>query len=217
MKQSAPSEPIAVEEAVAWLKANVKQKFDATVEVHLHLGIDPAKSEQRVRGQVVLPAGAVTPPVIIVFTDIVAQQKEALLGGANQAGGEELINQIKTAGSLSADVTIATPSLMPKIAQIAKILGPQGLMPNPKTGTVTDNPMAVINELLAGKISFKMDQLGNIHQAIAKISWETDKIIQNFQTFIEAVKASKPAAARGEFLKSVTIKTTMSPSLHLTV
>ena len=217
MKKAIPSQPISIDEAVAWLKANVKTKFDSTVEVHIRLGVDAQKSEQMVRGQVVLPAGAVTKPAIVVFTDSAAAQKEAMAGGAEAAGGVELIEQIKKDGSLRADITIATPSMMPKVAQIAKILGPQGLMPNPKTGTVTDQPAAVISELLAGKISFKMDQLGNLHQAVGKISWDEEKITLNTKTFLDAVKAAKPSASRGEFLKSVFLKSTMSPSLPLNV
>lgn len=217
MKKAIPSQPISIDEAVAWLKANVKTKFDSTVEVHIRLGVDAQKSEQMVRGQVVLPAGAVTKPAIVVFTDDAAAQKEAMAGGAEAAGGVELIEQIKKDGSLRADITIATPSMMPKVAQIAKILGPQGLMPNPKTGTVTDQPAAVISELLAGKISFKMDQLGNLHQAVGKISWDEEKITLNTKTFLDAVKAAKPSASRGEFLKSVFLKSTMSPSLPLNV
>ena len=217
MKKAIPSQPLTIDEAVAWLKANVKTKFDSTVEVHIRLGVDAQKSEQMVRGQVVLPAGAVTKPAIVVFTDSAAAQKEAMAGGAEAAGGVELIEQIKKDGSLRADITIATPSMMPKVAQIAKILGPQGLMPNPKTGTVTDQPAAVISELLAGKISFKMDQLGNLHQAVGKISWDEEKITLNTKTFLDAVKAAKPSASRGEFLKSVFLKSTMSPSLPLNV
>ncbi|OGY34294.1 MAG: 50S ribosomal protein L1 [Candidatus Andersenbacteria bacterium RIFCSPHIGHO2_12_FULL_46_9] len=217
MKKSAPAQPVTIEEAMTWLKENTKTKFDSTVEVHLRLGVDPQKSDQMVRGQIVLPAGAVTKPAIVVFTDNAAQQKEALAAGAAAAGGIELINQIKTEGSLRADITISTPSMMPKVAQIAKVLGPQGLMPNPKTGTVTDQPAVVIGELLAGKISFKMDQLGNIHQAVGKISWDADKIILNTKVFLEAVKAAKPSASRGEFFKSIFLKSTMSPSIPLKV
>jgi len=217
MKKELPSQPVTIAEAIAWLKANVQTKFDSTVEVHIRLGVDSQKSEQMVRGQVVLPAGAVTKPFIVVFTDSAAQQKEALASDAGAAGGLELIEQIKQAGSLKADITIATPSMMPKVAQIAKILGPQGLMPNPKTGTVSDQPATVIGELLAGKISFKMDQLGNLHQAVGKLSWEADKIFLNTKVFLDAVRAAKPPAARGEFLKAVFLKSTMSPSIPLQV
>lgn len=215
MKKSAPAQAVSLEDAVLWLKENTTTKFDSTVEVHVRLGVDSQKSDQMVRGQIVLPAGAVTKPVIVVFTDSVAQQKEAIAAGAAAAGGIELINQIKTDGSLRADITISTPAMMPKVAQVAKVLGPQGLMPNPKTGTVTDQPSAVIGELLAGKISFKMDQLGNIHQAVGKVSWDADKIILNAKVFLEAIKAAKPSASRGEFFKSVSLKSTMSPSLPL--
>lgn len=217
MKKSAPAQAVSLEDAVSWLKENTTTKFDSTVEVHVRLGVDSQKSDQMVRGQIVLPAGAVTKPVIVVFTDSAAQQKEVIAAGAAAAGGIELINQIKTDGSLRADITISTPAMMPKVAQIAKVLGPQGLMPNPKTGTVTEQPSAVIGELLAGKISFKMDQLGNIHQAVGKVSWDADKIILNAKVFLEAVKAAKPSASRGEFFKSVSLKSTMSPSLPLSL
>jgi len=216
LKKSAPTETVNLDEAISWLKENTGQKFDATIELHFHLGIDPAKSDQMVRGQVNLPAGAISQPNIVVFTDDSKQQKAVLASGAKQAGGEEVVKEIASSGHLEADVTIATPSMMPKVAQIAKVLGPKGLMPNPKTGTVTDEPEATLQDLLGGKVSFKMDQQGNIHQAVAKTSWEADKIKDNTTAFINAVKGAKPDTAKGEFIKSISIKSTMSPAIRIT-
>lgn len=216
LKKEAPTDSVELVEAVKWLKENTRKSFDETIELHVSLGVNYEKSDQMVRGQVMLPAGAVGIPDIVVFTDDESEQKEAEKAGAKQAGGEKLISEIESKGSLSADITIATPGMMPKVAGIAKILGPKGLMPSPKTGTVSDEPVEVVKELLGGKISFKMDQLGNIHQAIGKASWDEDKIISNVETLLQAITAAKPDAAKGEFLKAIYIKGTMSPSLKIT-
>jgi large subunit ribosomal protein L1 len=217
LKEKAPTKPIDLATAITWLKENSRQSFDETIELHFRLGVNAEKSDQMVRGQVKLPAGAVTKPDIVVFTDSEAEQKEVIAAGAKKAGGEKLINEISSSGTLKADITIATPDIMPKVAKTARTLGPKGLMPNPKTGTVSDKPAELVKELLSGKISFKMDQLGNIHQAVGKASWDNDQIATNAQTLIQAVKSSKPASSKGEFLKAVFIKSTMSPSLRITV
>lgn len=189
--------------AVAKLKEQPKRKFDETVEVHIHLGIDPQKSEQAVRGSVSLPSGA-------------AKQKKVVII-KNDAVSEKVIADIEKNGSLDADVVIATPDMMPKIAKVARILGPKGLMPNPKTGTVTPNPDEVAQELAGGKMSFKMDQLGNIHEAVGKLSWDAEKIVANIKALLEAAHAARPASAKGEFLKTIVIKSTMSPAIRVTL
>jgi len=152
-----------------------------------------------------------------VFTEDIATQKKATEAGAKRVGGDELIKDIEETGKLDADITIATPSMMPKIAAVAKVLGPKGLMPNPKTGTVSDDPVAVVKELLGGKLSFKMDQLGNLHQALAKVSWDADKISSNVEAFIQAVKDARPASTKGELILTISLKSTMSPAIRLTV
>lgn len=212
-KQQVKAEPITVESAVHILKEMPPAKFDETIEVHVHLGIDPEKSDQMVRGTLKLPHGTPHAKRVIVFTEDSALQKETIAAGAAEAGGEEIINRIVKDGNCDADVTIATPDMMPKIAKVAKILGPKGLMPNPKTGTMTPDPVKAVKELGQGKISFRMDQLGNIHEVIAKMSWSAEKITGNIQALIDAVAATRPAAARGKFIKKIVIKSTMSPSL----
>lgn len=198
------------------LKDNVKGKFDQTVELHINLGVDPKKSEQIVRGSVSLPHGTPKKKNVVVITASAAKQKAALAAGATKAGGEELIKEIVDQGSLDADVVVATPDMMPKIAKAAKILGPKGLMPNPKNGTVTPDPDKAVTELSGGKISFKMDQTGNIHEGIGKISWDAAKVAANAQALLQAVKAVRPGAQRGEYIKKVVLKSTMSPGIQIT-
>lgn len=187
--------------AVKQLKEQPKKKFDETVEVHLHLGIDPQKGEHMVRGNVNLPSGA-------------AKQKKVVMI-KNDAASEKIIADIEKNGRLDADVVIATPDMMPRLAKVARILGPKGLMPNPKTGTVSPKPEEAAAELVGGKLSFKMDQLGNIHEAVGKLSWDAEKITENIQALIKAVRAARPASAKGQFLKKVVIKSTMSPAIPI--
>jgi len=202
-KEKFPAEATDLEAAVKALKENARQKFDETVEVHMHLGIDPQKSDQMVRGSVTLPAGTPKQKKVVIIK--------------NDAASEKLIAEIEKSGSLEADIVIATPDMMPKIAKVARILGPKGLMPNPKTGTVTPNPEEVVKELAGGKVSFKMDQLGNIHEAVGKLSWDAEKIVRNVQALVEAVRAARPAGARGELVKKVVVKSTMSPAIRVTL
>lgn len=215
VKEKISAEAVDIEAAVAFLKENVRKSFDETVEVHVRLGVDPKKSDQMVRGTVDLPAGPPKQQRVVVFTADAKQQKEALSAGALKAGGEKLVDTIIKENKLTADVTIATPAMMPKVAKAAKILGPKGLMPNPKTGTVSDDPVAVVQQLFGGKVSFKMDQQGNVHTSVAKVSWKPDKIVENIQVFLSVLKSTRPAAAKGEFLKSVTVKTTMGPGIRV--
>lgn len=202
-KEKAPTGAVDIKSAVAFLKDNAGKKFDQTVEVHIHLGVDPEKSDQMVRGSVSLPAGAPKQKKVVIIK--------------NDKASEELIAQIEKTGSLDADIVIATPDMMPKIAKVARILGPKGLMPNPKTGTVTPTPDKVISELAGGKVSFKMDQLGNIHESVGKLSWDAEKIVTNIEALIAAVKAARPATAKGQLLQKVVVKSTMSPSIRVTV
>lgn len=203
VKEKVPTEAVAITQAVALLKEHARPKFDETVEVHIRLGVEPDKQEQVVRGSVTLPAGSPKQRKVVVIK--------------NDEASEKLLKEIEKNGTLEADVVIATPDMMPKIAKVARILGPKGLMPNPKTGTVTPNPDEVVRELAGGKISFKMDQLGNMHEAVAKVSWEADKIVANITTFLQAVRAARPSAAKGEFLKKIIVKSTMSPGVRVTL
>ncbi|MBI4022404.1 MAG: 50S ribosomal protein L1 [Candidatus Andersenbacteria bacterium] len=215
IKEQAPTEAVALPVAVAFIKEHARPSFDETVELHVHLGVDPEKSDQTVRGTVQLPAGPPKQQRVVVFTSDQSQQQEVKAAGAAEAGGEELVESIIQIGGLEADITIATPQMMPTVARAAKILGPRGLMPNPKTGTVSDQPSQTLQQLLGGKVAFKMDQQANIHLAIGKASWAPDKIIANVNTCLQAVREARPAAVKGEFIRSVSLKTTMSPAVRL--
>ncbi len=215
IKEKAPTEAVDIDTAVTFLQEHARQKFHETVEVHVRLGIDPSRSDQTVRGTVLLPAGAVKQPRITVIAQLADERTKAQQAGATVVGGEELIEAIVTSGTLDADVVIATPAMMSKIAKVAKILGPKGLMPNPKTDTVAANPAEAVKQLLSGKVSFKMDQLGNVHIPVAKLSWDKAKIVANSKAVLEGITSARPAAARGQLIKSVTIKSTMSPAVRV--
>lgn len=215
VKEKAPTQAVDITTAAAFIKEHARAKFDETVELHVHLGIDASKSDQMVRGSVVFPHGTPKKKRIVVFTDDAALQEAAKQAGAEVAGGEDLIAEIEESGSLDADITIAAPNMMPKVARVAKILGPKGLMPNPKTGTVTPDVAKAVQELSAGKVAFKMDQLGNIHEAVAKASWDTEKIVENTTALIDAIRAVRPAVQKGAFLQSVTLVSTMGPGIKV--
>lgn len=203
--------------AVKFLKENTRTTFDETVELHVALGVDYEKSDQMVRGSVVLPGGTPTQKRVAVVAADPAKQEEAKTAGATLVGGEELIADIEKNGLSNIDVVIATPDMMPKIAKVAKVLGPKGLMPNPKNGTVTPDVAKAVQELAAGKITFKMDAQGNIHVALAKASWDAEKTQQNIEALLAAIKSSRPQNQRGQFMKKIVLKTSMSPAVRVTV
>lgn len=203
--------------AVKFLKENARAKFDETVELHVALGVDYEKSDQMVRGNVVLPGGTPTQKRIAVVTADTAKQEEAKKAGAALTGGDDLIADIEKNGLADIDVVIATPDMMPKIARVAKVLGPKGLMPNPKNGTVTPDVAKAVQELAAGKITFKMDAQGNIHAALAKASWDAEKTQQNVEALLAAIKAARPQNQRGEFMRKIVLKTSMSPAVRITL
>lgn len=216
MKEKIGTDTRTFESAVAVLKETVKGKFDQTVEIHVNLGVNATKSDQTVRGSVVLPHGTPKQKNVVVLTSDKKKQKEATAAGASCVGADDVIEEIIAKGGLDADVVIATPDMMPKIAKAAKILGPKGLMPNPKTGTVTPDPAAAVRAMAGGKISFKMDSTGNIHEAIAKLSWDADKIVSNAKAMLAAVRSARPASQKGEFIQKVVVKSTMSPAIKVT-
>ena len=191
-----------------------KAKFDESVEVHVRLGIDPKNGEQQVRATVKLPHGSGKTKTIAVFTE---NEKEAKQSGADIVGGEDLIKKIKTKGTVDFDLALATPEMMPKLAQIAKILGPKGLMPSPKNETLTSNISQTVKELKGGKIAFRNDETSNIHQMIGKISWDDKQLIENYQALIEAIQKAKPAGVKGIYLKSVSICSTMGKAVKVVV
>lgn len=202
-------------EAMGLVKKTSTTAFDATVELHIHLGIDPSKSEQFVRGTIVLPHSTGSTKRIAVFA--VAKEAEAREAGADIVGGPQLIEEIKTTGKINFDVAVAEPALMKDLAKIAKILGPKGLMPSPKNETVTEHIAKVVAELKRGKATFKNDDTGNIHVTIGKVSMAPAQLTENFSTLMDAVKRAKPSAAKGTFIESVTIATTMGPGIRVAV
>ncbi|OGF21068.1 50S ribosomal protein L1 [Candidatus Falkowbacteria bacterium RIFOXYB2_FULL_38_15] len=204
----------SLEEAMDLLKNTSKEKFDAGIEVHIKLGIDPKKGEQMVRGTIVLPHSVGKSKIIAAFVES-NLEKEAKDAGADIVGSEELIKEIKTSGKINFDIAIATPSMMPKLAQIAKILGPKGLMPNPKSETVTPHIKKAIEELKKGKTTFKNDDTGNIHQLIGRVSLDKGQLLENFNVFIEAVNKVKPSSSKGVYLRNVVVCSTMGPGIKV--
>jgi len=205
----------SITEAMAEVKKNAKAKFDESIEVHVRLGIDPKKSDQQVRGTVALPNGTGKTVKIAVFTTV--QAKEAKEAGADVIGGEELVDKVRTSGKIDADIAIATPEMMPRLATIAKILGPKGLMPNPKNQTVTPKVKEVIDSLKKGRADFKNDNSGNIHQIIGKISFDDIKLEENYKAFIEALRKAKPEALKAKFIKGISICSTMGKSVRVSI
>ncbi len=202
-----------LDEAIALLKKLPKAKFDESVEIHIRLGIDPKQSDQIVRGAIALPHGiGKTRRVAVVAKG--EKIKEAEAAGADAAGESELIEKISK-GWMDFDVLVATPDAMKDLAKLGKILGPKGLMPNPKSGTVTFDIAKTVKELKAGRVEYKNDSTGIIHSIIGKISFEEQKLIENARTFIEAIIKAKPPTAKGQYLKSITLATTMGPGLQL--
>ena len=208
-----PRKEYDLEEAVQLLKDNTQSKFDNTVEVHMRLGVDPKHADQVVRGNVVLPHGTGKSVRVLVFAKG-DQAKAAEAVGADFVGAEDMVAKIQE-GWMDFDKVVATPDMMPVIGRIARVLGPRGLMPNPKSGTVTPNVEAAVQELKAGKISFRVDKGSNIHAAVGKVSFEAKKIFENAKTLIDSVVRAKPSAAKGEYVKSLYITATMSPSISL--
>ena len=205
----------SISEAIAEMKKNAKAKFDESVEAHFRLAIDPKKSDQQVRGMTELPHGTGKKMKIAVFTT--TEKKEAEAAGVNIVGGDELIDKIKSSGKIDVDIAIATPEIMPRLAMIAKILGPKGLMPNPKNQTVTPKVKEVIESLKYGRADFKSDNSGNIHQVIGKISFGDEKIVENFKVLLEAIRKAKPEAVKGKFIKGISICSTMGKSVRVSL
>ncbi len=198
-------------EATALVKKTAKAKFDETVEIHVHLGIDAKKSEQTVRGTVVLPHGTGQSKKVAVIAKG-EKVKEAQAAGADFIGDADLIEQIQK-GWLDFDIMVATPDTMKDLTKVAKILGPRGLMPNPKSGTVTFDVERTVKELKAGRVEFKADAYGIIHSILGKASFAEDKLAQNAQAILDAVLAAKPASSKGQYIKSVSLACTMGPGV----
>ena len=203
-----------LEEALGLVKDTSTTKFDASVEVHIRLNIDPKKSDQQVRGSVALPNGTGKNIKIAVIATSGDKQKEAKTAGADMVGEKDIIDEIK-AGKIGFDVLIATPDAMKNLAPIAKILGPRGLMPNPKDGTVTPNVADIIEKLKKGQVNYKSDDSGNLHAIVGKTSFTVDQLTGNYTALIESVKKAKPQSAKGIFIKSITVSSSMGPGVEL--
>ncbi len=204
-----------LKDAVALLKKTSPTKFDASCEVHMKMGLDPKQADQLLRGTVVLPNGTGKTVRVIAFVPeaLVKTAKEA---GAVAAGSEELIEKI-VKGWLEFDVAVAMPDVMKSLGKVAKILGQKGLMPNPKAGTVTTDVSKTIGEIMKGKVEFRMDKLANVHNVFGKVSFDEAKLEENVKAFLKAISAAKPAGAKGIFIKSITLTTTMGPGLRVDV
>lgn len=206
----------SLNEALEMTKTASKTKFDASVEVHFRLGIDPKRGEQQIRTAVSLPHGTGKQIKVAAFVSAqnIAAAKEA---GADYVGNEDLIEEIKKTEKTDFQVAIAEPMLMKDLAKIAKILGTRGLMPSPKNETVTPDPVKAIKELKKGKISLKNDDTANIHAIIGKVSFETIKLADNFNTLLEAIRKAKPASAKGVYIKNITISSSMGPGIKISL
>ena len=205
-----------MEEALRIVRSNATAKFDETIEVHFRLGIDPRHSDQQVRTTVMLPHGTGKSVRILAFVDE-SEVEAALAAGADVIGTDEVINQIRNDGWLEFDATIATPPMMRKVGQIARILGPRGLMPNPKAGTVV--PAAelprVINELKAGRVEFRNDKTGNLHVPVGKASFSHEQLQENLQAVVDTVMAAKPESQKGAFVRRMVLTSTMGPGVRV--
>ena len=203
-----------VKEALDIIEKMPKPKFDETVELHVKLGVDSKHADQQVRGTVVLPNGTGKSLRVLVFAKG-DKAKEAEAAGADFVGAEELVPKIEKENWFEYDVIVATPDMMGVIGRLGKVLGPKGLMPNPKSGTVTMDVTKAISEIKSGKVEYRLDKTNIIHLGIGKVSFGADKLLENYETIMDAIIKAKPAAAKGQYIKSVAITTTMGPGIYI--
>ena len=203
-----------VDEAMALVKQTATAKFDETIEVSIRLGVDPRHADQMVRGVVVLPHGTGKTQRVLVFAKG-EKATEAQNAGADIVGGEELVDKIARENFFDFDVCVATPDMMRFLGKLGKVLGPKGLMPNPKSGTVTNDIANAVNEIKAGKVEYRVDKTAIVHVPVGKASFDADKLADNFNTLIAAIVKAKPAAAKGQYLRSVTVASTMGPGVKV--
>ena len=202
------------DEAIALVKEISKAKFDETVEVHIRTGCDGRHADQQIRGAIVLPNGIGKTVRVLVFAKG-PKADEALAAGADYVGAEELIPRIQKEGWLEFDAVIATPDMMGVVGRLGRVLGPKGLMPNPKSGTVTMDVTKAINEIKAGKVEYRLDKTNIIHCPIGKVSFDKEKLTENFDTLLGAIAKARPAALKGTFLKSISVSSTMGPGIKI--
>ena len=203
-----------VKEALDLVQKMPKPKFDETVELHVKLGVDSKQADQQVRGTTVLPNGTGKSLRVLVFAKG-PKADEAKKAGADFVGAEELIPKIEKENWFDYDVIVATPDMMGVVGRLGKILGPKGLMPNPKSGTVTMDVTKAINDIKSGKVEYRLDKTNIIHLGFGKVSFGTDKLLENYETVMNAIIKAKPAAAKGQYIRSVAISTTMGPSMYI--
>ncbi len=207
---------VALDEALAFVKEKSDEKFDSTVELHVRLGIDPKLSDQTVRGSAALPAGTgKTLKVAAIVSDKFSAAAKA--AGADIVAGDDLVEKIRTSSKLDFDVLVASPDMMPKLGKVAKILGPRGLMPNPKTETVGPDVAKMIKAIKAGKANFKNDEYGIVHMPVGKKSFKIEDLKKNIETALDAIRGVKPDGVKGGYFKSVTLATTMGPGIKLAI
>jgi large subunit ribosomal protein L1 len=210
-RQQVPDRQHTIEEAVPLIQKVKFAKFDETIELALRLGVDPKHADQMVRGTVVLPHGLGKSKKVLAIAGA-DKQKEATDAGADHVGGEELVDKIQ-GGWMDFDAVVATPDMMRAVGKLGKVLGPRGLMPNPKTGTVTPDIAKAVREIKAGKVEFRVDKTGIIHAPVGKISFPSENLIANAHALVDSVVKAKPSAAKGKYLKSVTMSSTMGPAV----
>lgn len=212
-KQQVEDRPYALEEALPLVQKIKFAKFDETVGLSIRLGVDPKHADQMVRGTVVLPHGLGKSKRVLVIAGA-EKQKEAEEAGADVVGGEELVDKINT-GWVDFEAVVATPDMMRAVGKLGKVLGPRGLMPNPKTGTVTPNVGQAVKEIKAGKVEFRVDKTGIVHAPVGKLSFPAQNLIENASALLESIVRAKPSAAKGKYLKSITVSSTMGPGVRV--
>jgi large subunit ribosomal protein L1 len=210
-RQQVPARPHSIEEAVPLIQKVKYTKFDETVELSVRLGVDPKHSDQMVRGTVVLPHGLGKSKRVLVIAGA-EKQREATEAGADEVAGEEVVERI-LGGWTNFEAVVATPDMMRAVGRLGKVLGPRGLMPNPKTGTVTADVTKAVQEIKAGKVEFRVDKAGVVHAPIGKISFEADRLVANAHALMDTIVKAKPSAAKGKYLRSVTLSSTMGPGV----
>jgi large subunit ribosomal protein L1 len=214
MKKIEKSKLYDVDEAVVLLKDIAKAKFDETVEVHFKMGVDGRHADQQVRGAIVLPHGTGNSKKVLVIAKG-EKAEEARAAGADFVGAEDMVEKIQKENWFDYDVIVATPDMMGLIGRLGRVLGPKGLMPNPKSGTVTFDLTKAVNEIKAGKVEYRLDKTNIIHCSIGKISFENKQLVENMDALMEAINKARPAAAKGTYLRSVILTSTMSPGIKL--